>query len=458
MVKFLFCSNVLVRFNLLLSDMKFLRFLPVIFLFSALYAQAQPKKGALVPHPKAPPSEKQIMKEHIENLTKWEMYGRGYVKDGREVASHYIQSKFREFKLKPVGAGKTYVQGFAFPVNTFPEKMDLTINGELLKPGEDYIIDAQSASYARENLEIERIDLGQVNDGAAWKETLAKFDGNRAYLLSNIDSFCARREVKEEDFVAMLPPGCYLIPKPEKLTWTVKRDTMAATVFYVKQGALPRKLRDLSANVTSLYLPHATSENIVGMIPGAVKDSFIVITSHYDHLGMMGDTTIFPGASDNASGVAMMLYLAEYYSKHPQRYTIVFIAFAGEEAGLMGSEFFVTHPMVPLKNIRFLLNMDIMGDATDGITVVNGTEFPKEFELLYKINDDQQYLPKVVVRGPAANSDHYYFYKQGVPSFFVYTNGGKGYYHDVYDKPNDVWFTNGHRVVRLLIDFVKDIN
>jgi aminopeptidase YwaD len=188
-----------------------------------------------------------------------------------------------------------------------------------------------------------------------------------------------------------------------------------------------------------------------------VKDSFLVFSAHYDHLGMMGDTTFFPGASDNASGVAMLLYLAYYYAKHPQHYTMVFIAFAGEEAALMGSEFFVNYPFIPLKNIRFLTNIDIMGDATDGITVVNATEFPKEFGLLKKINEKSSYLPEIRSRGKAANSDHYYFTEAGVPSFFMYSNGGNGYYHDIYDRAREVTLNHIDDVAKLLMDFVKEL-
>lgn len=188
-------------------------------------------------------------------------------------------------------------------------------------------------------------------------------------------------------------------------------------------------------------------------VPGTVKDSFIVFTAHYDHLGMMGSTATFPGASDNASGTAMLLYLANYFAAHPQHYSIAFIAFSGEEAGLLGSHYFVEHPMIALDHIKFLTNIDIMGDATDGITVVNATEFPKEFDLLQQINKRKNYLPAIKSRGKAANSDHYFFTEAGVPSFFIYSNGGKGYYHDVFDKSSEVTLENVDMVARLLIDF-----
>ena len=118
------------------------------------------------------------------------------------------------------------------------------------------------------------------------------------------------------------------------------------------------------------------------MVKGTAQpDSFIFITAHYDHLGGMGKDTYFPGANDNASGDALLLSLAKYYVAHPAKYSIGFILFAGEEAGLVGSKYYTENPIVPLKNIRFLINTDLAGTGDEGITVVNATEFPNEFAL-----------------------------------------------------------------------------
>jgi Zn-dependent M28 family amino/carboxypeptidase len=183
----------------------------------------------------------------------------------------------------------------------------------------------------------------------------------------------------------------------------------------------------------------------------------MAITAHYDHLGMMGDSVVFPGASDNASGTAMLLYLAHYYATHKQKYSILLIAFSGEEAGLVGSEYYTRNAIQPLENIKFLTNLDIMGDATDGVTVVNATELPRQFSLLQKLNTKGKYLPAVKSRGRASNSDHYHFSEGGVPAFFVYTNGGNGYYHDIYDKPSEITLNNVDCITRLLIDFLKEM-
>jgi Zn-dependent M28 family amino/carboxypeptidase len=152
--------------------------------------------------------------------------------------------------------------------------------------------------------------------------------------------------------------------------------------------------------------------------------------------------------------MAMLLYLANYFTTHPQKYSVMFIAFSGEEAELIGSLYFSKHPVAPLKSIKFLLNIDIMGDATGGITVVNATENPREFEELQKINNNGKYLPAVKSRGKAANSDHYHITEAGVPGFFIYSIGGPGFYHDIYDKPATLTLSHVGDVSKLIIEFL----
>lgn len=148
-----------------------------------------------------------------------------------------------------------------------------------------------------------------------------------------------------------------------------------------------------------------------------------------------------------------MLTLMKYYSENPGKYNMVFIAFAGEEAGLLGSEFYVQHPFFPLKQIRFLFNLDLQGTGEEGATIVNATVFKKEFALLEAINAKEKYLTQIKQRGEAANSDHYYFTKAGVPSFFMYTMGGSKAYHDINDKPEAISMYAFDKVTTLLISF-----
>jgi len=153
-----------------------------------------------------------------------------------------------------------------------------------------------------------------------------------------------------------------------------------------------------------------------------------------------------------------MLDIARYYSekKDSLPYSIVFIAFSGEEAGLLGSFYFVNNPLFPLKNVKLLLNLDMVGTGSKGIKVVNATEFVDLFNKFISINDSCKYLSVIEKRGSAANSDHYPFYERGVPSFFIYTLGDEyKEYHNIYDKADKLPFTAYDGLFRLIVNFFK---
>jgi hypothetical protein len=214
---------------------------------------------------------------------------------------------------------------------------------------------------------------------------------------------------------------------------------------------LPKKIHfDIQANMKQTF-----SQNVIGFVKGTTQaDSFLVFSAHYDHLGGVGKETYFAGANDNASGVAMLLELSEYFSQHPQPYSIVFIAFGAEEAGLIGSRYYVEHPLFPLKKIKWLMNLDLVATGEKGGTIVNGAVFKEEFDKIVEINKEANYLPTILSRGKAANSDHYFFSEKGVKSFFLYLMGDWTNYHDIYDKP-PVPLSRFKETFQLLVDFAE---
>lgn len=400
---------------------------------------------------------KPFLSKQIAVLADSNMFGRGYVKKGREKAAWYLKRQFKKYRLRPAGKGKGYGQRYTFPVNTFPGKMELRFDDTALVPGRDFIIDAASVGIKEDSLPVEHIYLDTIKTIDEWNKVMAGFTTQSAYYLHNTDTVCHVLGIKRSFFPSVLPKGCYIIPQKEKFIWTVACNNNRSTIFYIDANKITRQPGYISAHVEQKLVKESRNENIIGYVPGRVKDTFIAISAHYDHLGMMGKGIVFPGASDNASGTAMLLFLAHYFATHQHNYSMLFIAFSGEEAGLLGSEYYVQHPAVPLGQIKFLTNIDIMGDATDGATVVNATEYPEQFNLLQQINTDSNYLTQIKSRGKAANSDHYYFTEAGVPSFFMYSNGGKGYYHDIYDKPSELTLNKMDNVAWLLINFANSI-
>ncbi len=124
-----------------------------------------------------------------------------------------------------------------------------------------------------------------------------------------------------------------------------------------------------------------TAHNVVGYLPGETSE-YIIVGAHYDHLGLGGQFslapkltgTVHPGADDNASGTAGVIELAHYFAARPKMHRgILFMTFAGEELGLLGSGYFVHHPTMPLDNAVAMINMDMIGRIRDGHIYVGGT-------------------------------------------------------------------------------------
>ncbi len=352
----------------------------------------------------------------VDTLTSSFFWGRGYTKNGMGEAAVYIRNQFTLYGLTPVD-GMSYFQKFTYPVNTFPGRLELSLNGKKLAPGKDFIVAPESRGvHAKGNL-VQKDSTHFVN-----------------------------------------PNYRVLISLEDKLTWSVAGEAADYTLFQVDKKSFQDAPYSFQADIENNPVKNFEAVNICAWVKGTKNaDSIIVISAHYDHLGGMGANTYFPGANDNASGTSLLLGLAKYYAVHPQPYTIAFISFAGEEAGLLGSKYFTEHPLFPLKNIRFLINLDLEGTGSEGITVVNATEFPKEFALLNEVNNAQKLLPKINARAKAANSDHYWFTEKGVPAFFIYTLGGIKAYHDVFDKAETLPLNEYEDLFKLITGFNEKI-
>jgi aminopeptidase YwaD len=391
-------------------------------------------------------------REIIHELTQEKYHGRGYVKKGDQKAAKYISGQFKKSGLLPLNS-KSYFQNFSFPVNTFPGCMDVSINNKLLIPGQDFIADP-GTSTCKGTYPVKRITK------SPWLYPADELRGK--WLL--IDTTIAGNEITPGDCrkLTETPSGGegIIFIAAKKLTWSVSQDINQVPLITILKSSLPEDVNAIEVNICSKHIPSYKTANVIGMIEGNTqKDSLIFITAHYDHLGRMGSSAYFPGANDNSSGIAMLLNLAKHFSqeKNRQPYTLVFVAFAGEEAGLVGSKYYTENPILPLSNIRFLLNLDLMGTGDEGMMVVNATEFPSSFQTLDSINTIHGYLPKLGQRGKAANSDHYWFTEAGVPGFFCYTLGGVTFYHDIYDRAETLPLTKFKEVFLLFDAFLRTL-
>lgn len=399
-------------------------------------------------------SQNNPSREILNDLCSDEMMGRGYVRFGHVKAAKYIQEYYKSIQLKQFKKG-TYLQPFKIKANTFPNDLNVSIDGKPLNEGVDYILDPSSGT-AKGKFGLIKVDQKNLMDflDEVSLSKIKNFEGKVLVLntlnSNNPDTLSIFNELKIG--LSMICPIIWV--NNEKFTWSISRDVAEFPILELKDSLI-WDADSVYLDVENVFLRDIVTHNVIGSISGLKKKS-IIISAHYDHLGMMGKA-IFPGANDNASGVAMLLSLANYFSDKSPKYNLVFIAFGAEEAGILGSKYYVENPLFPLDDIKFVLNLDIMGTGDEGITVVNGLLHKKQFKQLTSINKKQEYLSKIKIRGRAANSDHYWFSQLGIPSFFIYTMGGIKAYHDVYDKSETLPMSEFNDLFHLLIDFIEAI-
>ncbi|PTX14583.1 peptidase M28-like protein [Pontibacter mucosus] len=393
------------------------------------------------------------VRQTIDTLTSKSMYGRGYTFEGDLKAAKYIRSRFIGMGLQPVPGG-SYFQEFSFSVNRILETPQLQVDGQTLVPGQDFVARASSGSGTGKASILMLDTLIFSNTRAAEKFFRQNFTNKALVYPQQEQKRLAQLPVHYQQLLQQAK--LHIILQPGNLLTTVARQQEAVPVLEVLQGAWPQRAKEVYFEVRADLNPKHQAQNVIGFIQGSQHpDSVLVFTAHYDHLGSQGEGVYFPGANDNASGTTMLLELAQHYSQSENKptYSMAFIAFAAEEAGLLGSFHYVQNPLFPLSQIRFLLNLDLLGTGDDGLMVVNGKVHEQEFELLQRLNGQHQYLPQIKSRGKAANSDHYPFSEAGVPAFFFYTLGGTAAYHNPQDHARQLPLTRFPEVFKLINDF-----
>ena len=393
--------------------------------------------------------QKEDARAHIAKLASDEMFGRGYVNDGHLIASKYLANQFFKYGLKPISKNN-YFQEFNIDVNTFPSEIQVVLKNKKLIPGKDYILEPQSGS-ALGNYDLFKLNIDSLNYYSAKfnfpKNCAVVFDATK---ITSVDTLAVLKELKYA--MAQRFPVIWLTN--DKFTWSVSSYDLLNPIIQMRPEDLENH-HHIYIDCKNKLIEGLTTNNVIGEISGR-RNKYVVFSSHYDHLGMMG-SAIFPGANDNASGAAMLLSLAKFYAKKKPKYNMLFIAFGAEEAGIKGSYNFVNNPTIELEKIKFVVNLDIVGTGSEGIAIVNAKEQEKKVKKLISINRSKNLFKKVKIRGQAPNSDHYWFSKKGVPAIFIYTLGGIKAYHDVYDIEKTLPLDNYNEVYDLLIKFVKKI-
>lgn len=395
----------------------------------------------------------------IRDLSSPVMFGRGHAYSGDSIAAEYIKNQFIAMGVPPLG--EDYFQRYSFPGFAMEGKVSIAVEGNTLNPLEDFLIAPFSKTLKKNDIPIIKADPIILLHEKKMKSFLKKYKEQLSHSLLYFDIANCNFE-NENDLQSVITAlqnmsyfvvdafgslgfliGVKELPVCYVSNTHYERDFAC---IYVLSQMMSENAKKININYTNNFGLHHT-QNVCAMTEGVhYPDSFVVFMAHYDHLGMMGDEVIFHGVHDNASGVATVLNIANFYSLDPLPYTAVYCLFSGEEAGLRGSTFFVENPPIDLSKIKIALNLDMLCGGDNGAMIVNGmAENTKLFyETMAELNEQRDYLPEVRSRPNAPNSDHYPFTQHGVPAVFMYVYGGTtGKYHhhtDTNDRcPLDQW-------------------
>ncbi|MCK4607201.1 MAG: M28 family peptidase [candidate division Zixibacteria bacterium] len=409
---------------------------------------------------------------HIAVLAHDSLEGREVGEIGEWKAAQYIMGVFRDAGLEPKGSDSGYLQPFEFTkAIDFGPANHLTVNGAQLQLGEEFSPLRQSANGPFSFGEVVFVDYGIVVDEADGDydnyrglDVAGKAVVIKRFAPARPDSSAADTNGINFDRYAYLTDkintaiereaGAVFLITPEDMEDTLtaigptRINPKEIPIIFLRHKALERLKLDLSApeirsveGETELIKTRDTGYNVVGYLPGET-DTTAIIGAHYDHLGWGTETSryhgkekmIHNGADDNASGTATMLELARFFSGRsaPRRYSLLFIAFSGEEAGILGSSYYARNMTIDSGKVRMMVNLDMIGRLREqeGLMVFgtgSATQFKDYFDSLeydkFKITHKESGF---------GGSDHMAFYSRGIPVLFFFTGA-----HADYHKPTD---------------------
>lgn len=438
---------------------------------------------------------------HVRYLASPELKGRATGSPELEKAAHYIAGQFRSFGLKPVE--------LAFPV-ALGAHLGRKNQLKFKEPGE-----SRTLASGKDFLPLSFSSSGELHStvvfaGFGITDKKEDYDDYAGLDVTGKFVLILRHEPKENPHKDHVPfadkavnakmhgaRGVILVNDTDhhdgtpddlgKLSESAGPKNAGVLFVRVRSDiaenwlkAEGRDLRALSKQIDQDGRPHSFAlsnlsvdlsvevrvetkivHNVSAYLPGAT-DEYIVVGAHYDHLGL-GDEhslapsqigTIHPGADDNASGTAGVIELARWASRQPkQKRGILFLTFAGEELGLLGSEWYVNHPTLPLENAVAMINMDMIGRIREGKVFLSGTgtgsTFPK---LVEEVKPPPALQIDMAEKAGYGSSDHTSFTTKNVPVLFFFSG-----LHADYHKPSDTADKIDSASAAQLLDYIADL-
>jgi hypothetical protein len=424
--------------------------------------------------------------EIVRYLTSADLAGRKAGAPGADKAADYLAAQFKAAGMKPAGDNGTYFQNLSLK---FIDLADAPVL-QLLNA------DGSVARAFKHRAEFSEVIGGRAGDGQAEGKLVFLGRGTAKDLslagdLSDTVALIMPAPTTPRDLITQLSgrgvkgiieltgnPGNLLVRYsyiPANMLFDNPRPVAIASRATIDEllkgtGTSAAELEDrlnkdgsgfmLTQNRVHLSVhlapvQDAPTRNVLAILPGsdpALASQYVIVGGHYDHVGADPGGAIFQGANDNASGSAVVAGLAQYFAQNrvTTKRTIVFADWTGEEAGLVGSEYYVRHPLFPLKDTVGYVNLDVVGAGSgDGLTITNDS--PSVGQVARNSATDLG----IPFNGASigGGSDHESFLQVGVPAtFFIWQRYGDIHVPgDIFDKIDPLKLQKTGQVAALTI-------
>lgn len=419
-----------------------------------------------------------VIKKDIMYLASEKLAGRGTGTPGEALAAQYIANRFKKLKLKPLGDNNTFFQHFSVTGTPVVENAKLSIFDINLNYPTDFVVASESnsgkvtlnnsiwAGYGIEAPVLNYLDYKPDDTASIVWVKAGNPDQNPHGKFTGFDGINEKiKNAKAHGAKLLLVYSADSTWEPPKLE---RNATPANTlVVYLTASGWDKvkkfqNRKDCNISVSiNLKRPELKARNIAGFVDIGAQQT-LVVGAHFDHLGhgeqggslYRGPKSIHNGADDNASGTAGLLALAQYYALNkPKHFNLLFLAFSGEEMGLLGSSYYTKNATIPHQQMLGMLNMDMIGrlDPTSNVLGVNGVGTAREWIQMLDTANSAPLKIKTTNSG-VGSSDHTSFYLKDIPVLHFFSGT-----HADYHKPTDDADKINYQGEEMILNYIKNI-
>lgn len=408
------------------------------------------------------------LQSHIGYLAADKLEGRRAGTTGEQMAQEYISRQFEILGLQPKGT-KGYDQPFEiYDGKQIDPATHFVINNNFLTTGVDFFPLAFSANTSFEALSSPAVQELEAPWFFDLKEVLEENNNNPhfdlyAYIRANAI------KAKSRGAAAVILYNTSSTEDSLRFNSKDRSETLDIPVVFVSKKVAqkyfsdPGTTLDLKLKIT-IGEKKRTGHNVIGYLNNGAAYT-AVLGAHYDHLGLGEDGNsllqsreklIHNGADDNASGTAALLELARILKQTNQKnINYLFIAFSGEELGLYGSKYFADNPTIPLSDISYMINMDMIGRLNDSSRVLTIGGYGTSPQWSFFIKSQERKRPFVIRIDSSGTgpSDHTSFYRKNIPVLFFFT-GLHADYHKPGDDAEKINYAGEAKIIRFIADLI----